>query len=58
MPCIVVIIIKILDYPVRKYVRKFTYGIIIIIIIIIQVYVNRPELILSRGCGLAAQSWS
>ena len=32
--------------------------IIIIIIIIIRVYLNRPELILSRGCGLAAQSWS
>jgi len=30
----------------------------IIIIIIIRVYLNRPELILSRGCGLAAQSWS
>jgi len=29
-----------------------------IIIIIIRVYLNRPELILSRGCGLAAQSWS
>ena len=28
------------------------------IIIIIRVYLNRPELILSRGCGLAAQSWS
>ena len=31
---------------------------IIIIIIIIRIYLNRPELILSRGCGLAAQSWS
>ena len=30
----------------------------IIIIIIIRIYLNRPELILSRGCGLAAQSWS
>ena len=32
--------------------------VLIIIIIIIRVYLNRPELILSRGCGLAAQSWS
>jgi len=30
----------------------------VIIIIIIRVYLNRPELILSRGCVLAAQSWS
>ena len=31
---------------------------VIIIIVIIRIYLNRPELILSRGCGLAAQSWS
>ena len=31
---------------------------IIIIIIIIRIYLHRPELILSRVCGLAAQSWS
>ena len=29
-----------------------------VIIIIIRIYLNRPELILSRGCGLSAQSWS
>ena len=29
-----------------------------LIIIIIRIYLNRPELILKRGCGLAAQSWS
>ena len=41
-------------------INKLQNGIIlfIIIIIIIQIYLNRPELILSRGCGLAAQSWS
>jgi len=39
----------------RHSLRKW---VIIIIIIIIRVYLNRPELILSRGCGLAAQSWS
>ena len=33
-------------------------GITLLIIIIIRIYLNRPELILSRGCGLAAQSWS
>ena len=39
-------------------VRILLIGFSVIIIIIIRIYFNRPELILSRGCGLAAQSWS
>ena len=50
--------ILLIHRPRKPYYSQEKFLDFIIIIIIIRIYLNRPELILSRGCGLAAQSWS